>query len=218
MKLMLTSDGICRAALEQELVKLLEGEPSNAAACILTTASSHKEQSRGAVQTRELFQRLGFARTDFIDIELEAAEKLKDYDVIYLNGGNPFYLLYWLRSSRAVPILRQQAELNRVIIGTSAGAMVLGPSIEHVTELNRIAGYEPMADMLDDDYQAAGLTDITVVPHYNRFADKDAEFETKLQKLEAEKNLVFRRIKDGEAILLDGETDTAVHMRERDCE
>jgi dipeptidase E len=153
-----------------------------------------------------LFQKLGFVGIDFLDIQCESPLKLLKYDVIYINGGNPFYLLLWMNKSNAIEAVRQAAHRDKIIIGTSAGAMVLADSIEHVNQLNVLAGYEPMDVDELCDYSAVGLININIVPHYNRFIDTNPEFENELQKLEQDTGLTFARVNVGEAIVINGDT------------
>ncbi|MFJ7754781.1 hypothetical protein ACQKGI_01210 [Peribacillus muralis] len=40
---------------------------------------------------------MGFKQVDFMDIEFDFPEGLEQYNVIYMNGGNPFHLLYHMK-------------------------------------------------------------------------------------------------------------------------
>ncbi|MFE5317446.1 Type 1 glutamine amidotransferase-like domain-containing protein [Paenibacillus sp. NPDC056579] len=211
MKLILTSDGIGNEIAQRKLAEMVDMPLSSCSGCIVTTASSKKQHSETALETKAVLERMGFAAIDFLDIEYEDSAKLKDYGLIYLNGGNPFYLLNQLRSRECIPILRQLA-VQAVIVGTSAGAMVLAHSLAHVNELNVIAGYRPMdIEELNKDYEAVGLTDITVIPHYNRFIDKDPDFENKLGQLEDKWKMSFERVNDGEAVIVNGLAIERIH-------
>lgn len=205
MKLLLTSDGLTSHGIQQKLVDLLGKDISSCNGCIITTASSRKEQSESAMQTKLLLEQMGFAGIDFLDIEYEGCQKTKDYDLIYINGGNPFYLLHQLQINGGISLFHQLVN-EKVIAGTSAGAMVLAPTLAHVNELNVIAGYGPMDIEELKDYDAVGLTHVTVVPHYNRFVERDPGFEEKLQRLENQWNLSFERVSDGEAVIIHGQT------------
>ncbi|TNJ63857.1 hypothetical protein FE784_23575 [Paenibacillus hemerocallicola] len=93
MKLILTSDGISSKRIEDELMKPLPDPSRYYTSCIVTTASSRKEKSNGAIVTKGKLTGLGFACCDLIDIEFEDPFLLMMYDAAYLNDGNPFYLL-----------------------------------------------------------------------------------------------------------------------------
>lgn len=213
MKLLLTSDGISSSAIEAQLVAMLDSPPATLKSCIITTASSKKHKSQTALTDHASLLRLGIACCDLLDIEFDDPQLLMNYDLIHLNGGNPFYLLLQLKRRNAVELLRGLASQNRLIIGVSAGAMVLADTLEHVNELNRMIGYEHMDLEELTDYHAVGLMTSAVIPHYNRFILEDPDFEQKLQQLERSRNRHYERISDGEALVIHGDTMRYVPSR-----
>jgi dipeptidase E len=108
---------------------------------------------------------LGFQVTDF-DLknktEAETRETLEKFDVIFVAGGNTFYLLDEARKSGFVKIVPELAKKQGIVyIGSSAGSYLACPSIVH-------AGWKHA------DRNTVGLTDLTglnlvdflVVCHY----------------------------------------------------
>ncbi|WP_282935827.1 Type 1 glutamine amidotransferase-like domain-containing protein [Paenibacillus sp. RC67] len=191
---------------------MLDSPPAKLKACIITTASSKKHKSQTALTDQACLLRLGLVCCDLVDIEFDDPRLLANYDVIHINGGNPFYLLLQMKRRNAVEQMRQLAEQHKLIIGVSAGAMVIADTLEHVNDLNRIAGYENMdLEELKEDYYAVGLTQQAVIPHYNRFIADDPDFERKLQQLELSRNRRFDRVQDGEALVILGDTVSYVH-------
>ena len=84
-------------------------------------------------------------------------------DIIYISGGNPFNLLYHTKKSGADEILKHLASQNVIIVGVSAGALLLGPHIKIVQF------FTPQMNTLDiKDFSALNLTDKLIFPHYNR--------------------------------------------------
>ncbi len=79
--------------------------------------------------------------------EYELEEKLLSKDILYINGGNTFYLLYWVRKRKLENLLRIFLQRGRVYIGVSAGSIIACPTIES-------AGWEPA------DKNAVNLTDL----------------------------------------------------------
>lgn len=106
---------------------------------------------------------MGFRNLDFIDVELESPDSLIDKDIIYINGGNPFYLLHHMKKSRSSQIIRQIAMKNTVIEGVSAGAVILGPYIKLVHYFTPQLNFVQM-----NDFSALNLTEKIVFPHYDR--------------------------------------------------
>ena len=65
--------------------------------------------------------------------EEQVREELKDVDVIYVEGGNTFYLLKAIRACNFEKIIREKLAEGVVYVGTSAGSYVACPSIEMAT-------------------------------------------------------------------------------------
>lgn len=193
-KLLLTSHGFSDEPVRQAFLKLLDKPAKELAVAIITTASvEHKEDNKYAVSTKEYFEGMGFKEVNFIDVEFDDPNKLKEFDVIYINGGNTFYLLHHLKKSGADKILKEIAD-QTILVGTSAGAVVLGPDIK-------------IADRFDDerniigleDFSALGLTDVIVIPHYRE------ELEDDIKSFEKENNHKVIRLKDGQAVSILGD-------------
>ncbi|MGO1368825.1 MAG: Type 1 glutamine amidotransferase-like domain-containing protein [Senegalia sp. (in: firmicutes)] len=90
------------------------------------------------------------------------ADLYKDWEiarnakVIYIAGGNTYKLLDIMRKSGFGDFLKHEAQ-NTMIIGNSAGAVVLGKDIR-TTNDNDIIGIE--------DTRGLGLVDYSICPHY----------------------------------------------------
>ena len=193
-KIFLTSHGFSDEPVCQAFLKLLPKPPQELTVAIITTASvEYKEKNKYAVSTKEYFEELGFKKVSFVDVESGDPKVLKDFDVIYLNGGNTFYLSHHLKKSGADKVLKEIAD-NTVLVGTSAGAVVLGPDIK-------------IAARFDDerntiglkDFSALGLTDIITIPHYRD------ELENDIKDFEKENNCQVTRLKDGQAVSMVGD-------------
>ena len=96
-------------------------------------------------------------------------------DIIHLSGGDPFVFLRNLRATGMLPILRQWALDGGVLVGDSAGAMLMTPSLE----IARI-GDAPFPPDLTD-LRALSLTDFEFNPHFGTYGGS-AEQLTKYAK------------------------------------
>ena len=56
--------------------------------------------------------------------------------MIYVTGGNTFYLLQSLRYSSAGELIKQAVQEGKTYIGESAGTVVAGPNIEYVKRMD----------------------------------------------------------------------------------
>ena len=132
MKLFLTSAGLPPETTE-EFLRLLGKKPEETTICFITTAS-HPEENKGYVEKdRERLSELGFKITE-VDLKEENEESLRDklesFDFIFVEGGNSFYLLKYMRESGFDKALKPFLDKGGIYFGVSAGTMVAGLSIE----------------------------------------------------------------------------------------
>jgi dipeptidase E len=162
---------------------------------IITTASAEwKEKNKHAVSAKVVLEEMGFKKVIFLDIEFEDPNKLKEFDVIYINGGNPFYLLDKLRKTGADAIIKQCAE-KAVLIGISGGGVVLGPNVSIVDYFDSKLNTVGM-----QDFAGLGLTDIIMYPHYQEAAEK------KIKQFESKNNCHVTRLTDRQGLVLVGDS------------
>lgn len=199
VKLLLTSNGFYNEAIKEQFLNLINGEPNELDVAIITTASPQKEINRFAQKAKVDFKDMGFQKIDFIDIEYDNPESLAQKDVIYINGGNPFNLLFYTKQSGVDSMLQELVTKNVVIVGVSAGAVLLGPNIKVVHF------FTPQMNALNiKDFSALGLTDKLVFPHYDRedlFKDSTSKtIEDRLKEFEDLERCEITRLKDDEYI------------------
>ncbi|WP_419874899.1 Type 1 glutamine amidotransferase-like domain-containing protein [Candidatus Pristimantibacillus sp. PTI5] len=198
-KILLTSNGFYTKAIKNQFLKFIHGEKSQMKATIITTASPQKENNRYAQKAKEDFKGMGFQNIDFIDLEFDNPEILTQNDVIYISGGNPFNLLFHTKKSGADEILRKLASQNVVIVGVSAGAILLGPNIKIVHF------FTPQMNTLNiEDFTALDLTSKLIFPRYDRedlFKDGTGKsIEDRLEEFEALEKCEVTRLKDDQCI------------------
>ncbi|PUB03971.1 peptidase S51-like protein [Paenisporosarcina sp. OV554] len=116
-KILLTSNGFFTDVIKQHFLQLIKGHLASKKATIITTASQQKQTNKFAIKAKEDLLRMGFNQVDFTDVEFDKPDSLENYDVIYINGGNPFYLLYHLKKSGADSILKKLAKQDIVFVG-----------------------------------------------------------------------------------------------------
>lgn len=132
-----------------------------------------------------------------IDITNESKEsivdKLNNVDVVYVAGGNCFYLLQQLKAKKVLNELIQFAN-NKIYVGASAGSCIACPSIEYVEKLDD----KTLAPLLKD-YNAMNLINGYILPHY-----KSDEEYTKLieETIEENNNKNFITLTNEQAIIV----------------
>lgn len=87
-------------------------------------------------------------------------ETLEHVDSVYVASGSTFDLLLALRSTGAEAVLKELVREGLPYAGSSAGAIVAGPSIEPATIMD-----DPTTAPGLSDYRGLELTEHVVVPH-----------------------------------------------------
>ena len=168
------------------------------AALVVTADNEYKENNYHVARCIKELESLDL-KVDIFDLDKQPAALLSQYDVVEFIGGNPYYLLHSIRENNAQEILRDIAQ-NKVLIGWSAAAFVFSPTLELVN------CYSPEMNFIGlTDLSALSLTEIQVLPHYNRFLSKFENFEEKCCEYEKEYDVRVIRINDGEGVFIDEE-------------
>lgn len=131
-KLFLTSAGLVKETRDAFL-KLLSISPIEATMAFIPTASDPEKDKRFVDKDKKLINEIGIKLQE-VDLKNEnensLLEKLSQHDVIYVEGGNTFYLLDWVRKSGFDKVLRKLTDEGKIYVGVSAGSILVGPNIE----------------------------------------------------------------------------------------
>lgn len=174
-RLFLTSFGL------SALPKFLGKSPKGLKLVFIPTASNLYKHPWWIDQDREKLKGMGF---EFKEVDLKGKSKkeleiiCEDVDVIYIAGGNTFYLLEQVQQSGFDEIIKVKIN-NIVYVGASAGACLAGPDIE------------PLG--LNDDPKEApnlkstkglNLVDFIVIPHFDveRWQEENRQIMKKYSK------------------------------------
>ena len=201
-KFFLTSNGFSTEEIKAAFLKNLYDTPNKLKAAIITTASPLKERNKYAQKAMDDFKTMGFMFIKFVDLEYDNPAILFDYDVIYINGGNPFHLLLHIQMSGSEEFFKHLSKQKTVFVGVSAGAMILGPHIQLAQF------FTPRMNNLNlQDLSCLRLVDTIVFPHYDRediFKDDSGKtIEERLSQFEESHHCIVHRLKDDQFILLE---------------
>jgi len=96
------------------------------------TASNNATDKNFIDETKKIFEKLGSSYTE-LDIVGKSEEELKkalnDADIVYIEGGNTFYLLKMMRETGFNKLVKEAVKNGLVYWGVSAGSYVACPSI-----------------------------------------------------------------------------------------
>lgn len=104
----------------------------------------------------------------------EIENKIDEYDVIYMCGGNTIYLLQQLQKTGSFDLIIEKVRAGKPYIGTSAGSIIAGPKIP--------VYLEDVEDIKLNDYTGFGFTNVMAVPHWGSIHFKDIYLEGRIQK------------------------------------
>ena len=122
-------------------------------------------------------------------------DELLACDAIHLSGGDPFQFLGSIRKKNFGPVLKKYWEDGGILLGISAGAIVLTPSINisHVFYQSRT-----------DKHQAVGLVDFHFLPHWNLRVGRLED----VKKFSKENQATVYACKDGDGMVIkDGKVE-----------
>lgn len=141
-------------------------------------------------------------QVDELDVASEsqaaAIAKIKAAQIIYISGGNTFYLLQELKRKQLLPVINEKINAGIPYIGESAGAIIMAPNIEY----NSLMDDTSVAPDLTD-YSALAQTDFYTLPHFEEEPFVEAD-EKVIATYQNQINLV--PINNSQAIISDGET------------
>lgn len=161
MKLLLTSGGVTNQSIANELVRLL-GKPAGEAkvAFVPTAAFVDEGEKSWFVAQFTNMQTYGFAAIDLVEPSLphtDWRERLTASDVIFVSGGNTYYLLDQARKNGFVGWLHNELG-DRVYVGSSAGSILVTPTIAVAAN-----GDQNCVDLTD--VTGVGLVNFELLPH-----------------------------------------------------
>ena len=102
----------------------------------IPTASAVEEVTHYVAAAKEAFHQLDMPLETVQMAEHTAQEithMIERNDVIYVSGGNTFYLLQELRKHRLDHVLKEEMSKGKLYIGESAGSIIMAPSIEYIS-------------------------------------------------------------------------------------
>ncbi len=197
-KLLLTSTPYLSQNITDLIIGLLGNEVDKCKAAIIPTAARElKKNQKGAKGVYKIFTDCCFREVEFVDIEFEEPRKLIGYDLIFMTGGDPFYLLKHLKRSGADNLLKELYIKGVFMAGSSAGAMVYGADICMAHYFDNICQRE------DQEY-LAGLSFIpsAVLPHTNLLKKENPSFANIVLEYENQSDFPILFIDEGEVKLI----------------
>ena len=187
-----------------ELVKkFLDKNTESKKILFIPTATNVDEYKKYIHLTQKVFEDFGYEVENFdvsIFSEEIAKEKLSEAKIVFISGGNTFYLLQELKRKNLTSYLKERIENGLLYIGESAGSVIAAPDIEYAS----IVDDKTLATELND-YTGLNLVDFYIVPHFEE--EPFVESSRKTVELYKDK-LDLKLINNKEAILVENNNFT----------
>lgn len=190
--IILTSNGFINSSPRSKEIDELFKKIANGKKVLIlgnATLGGSNASQREPVKTN--FEKVGARQVDIVDINIDNQRCILEYEVIYVIGGDPRYLLDLVATTNVKDILKQFLKSGGIYIGESAGSIILGNNLKWVWEVKR--GTKPKYDIEPESYEGLGFTNYNIFPHWN--ATKE---ETKIKALEHDEKIT--PLNDGQFI------------------
>jgi len=201
--IILTSAGFKIPVIADEIVKRLHKPPQELKLAHIVTAANVATDTAFLDIDKKALADLGFQVADFTledQDEKSLYRSLKNYDIIYIQGGNPFYLLKHIRQSGFTKVLNKLLDEGKWYIGISAGSYVCCPTIEMATWKREV---DETYGLKLNNLKAMNLVPFLLTVHYNR-----EKYREKLAKHIPKTNYPVKILTDDQAFIINGDTVT----------
>lgn len=209
MRIILSSQGFTTDEIENEISKIV-GKPANEIDIAIINESiygiSGDKSKRWLINELSNIEKHIGGRIDFLNFRAYSKRQIEDRllnsDLIYLVGGKQFEYSKLFNETDTVELMKNVAK-QKVMMGTSAGAIVLGTQIQS----EKFWENRYNIDLSQIKYPELNLVPFNIIPHYLR---EDHKQWTKNFLSEALANNPFPvyAIKDTQAIAyIDGNVE-----------
>lgn len=194
--LLLTSDGLTSMALIDHVSALVSKNKYNDAVLVVNANKRFKKDHKSWDANIEQLKECGL-ETKLFDLDIDSFSDLESADVIFLGGGNPFYLLLKIKQHKLQELFKKFNEKG-LIIGVSGGALVLQETLALIdvfaSDMNMRHG---------GDLKGLGLIDVEFLPHKSRYQKNFEAFDIRVKTYEENNKIEAILLEDGEGIFFD---------------
>lgn len=200
----LTSNGLTSEKLQTEFKNAIENK-GRKCAIIPTAMEKDKDRDIWLEETKRELSVFGL-ECDYFYFGADNNEKLLAYDIVYICGGNVFYLMQIIKQCCAEEIIKKSRE-TAVIVGVSAGSLIMQENLELIRDL--IPRMNKRVKL--KDLTGLNLTNgVEHLPHKTRYTETIDAFEKRIKTYEKKAGHKVICLEDGQGIIIDGDIVTEI--------
>jgi dipeptidase E len=216
MKLLLTSNGLSNDSIAEAFAKLIGKEPRDSKIAFIPTAAlCERGDKYWLIDDLYRIKERGY-RIDIIEISALTEDAIKaalnDSDVVFVGGGNSFYLSYWMQKKGLFEFLPELLK-TKVYAGISAGSMIAGNSFQLSSQalkkgILEETDYDEIGPSGESSSKTLNFVDFIFKPHLNSMHHADERSEDYVRKVAARTDKVVYTLDDQSALqVIDGKVD-----------
>ena len=195
MKLLLTSAGFRNKEVEVRFIELLNKPVEEINLIFIPTASRFEDELKYVEISRQELIQLGIKNIKTLQLDHQITkDEIDKADVIYVCGGNTFYLIQQIRQSGFDKLLKS---FQGLYVGVSAGSIVVGPNVE-------VSGPWDENDINLTDTTGMNIVNVALIPHYQR------KEKSIVDDLKAKANYEIIKLTDNQAMLAENDKMTMI--------
>lgn len=191
-----------------KVLDILPRKPNYLTLAFIPTARDPYKITATFDPEKEKLKSMGFS-IKVVDLKNKTKEELrkdfKDVDVIFVAGGNIFYLLEKAIESGFFELVKELVGQGVVYIGSSAGSVLAGPDVDIIRELD-----DPNKAPNLKTTEGLKLVDFIILPHYGEGAYKEKTM--KVYKQWKNSNYRIIPLTDKQAVIVTGDEHRVIEV------
>jgi dipeptidase E len=169
MKFILTSNS---HSVNKQWTKEFGMNPNKLKVAFIDTAADiyNKAEADWLKEDRSSLTDVGFTVTDYSltdKTKENLITDLKQFDALFVSGGNSFYLLEKSNQSGFTDLIKENYFKDKIYVGSSAGSVILSNNIDPIKFID-----DPKKASLENN-KAIGIFNFTIFPHWGNDYFKD---------------------------------------------
>lgn len=202
-RLLLTSAGLYTQSLQNRFKEFFNKDIRDVKIMFFDVASKPEDDVSYVQDELEWIFLSGVHPKNVIKHEMNSEiteEEMLKYDVIWISGGNTFYLMDIIRRTGFYKKIKNVIEKGVLYAGASAGSIVATVSLDVLNHVKMDKNIINLQDM-----RGINLFPIRIIPHSNR-----TEFEKDIAECRAKTPEEIIAIMDAQAVYVEGDKYTII--------